>query len=145
MLAIPTEVNATQDNWRFCDFCFVLYWNGKDVQSKSGQGACPGRPLGGDGNAQPHQGPSWDFYLFADTHRPGHPVPVPDPVKAIQPDWRFCDNCFSLYWSGDQHGSKGVCNAGDRQFDGQGHVTQAQPHEGPSWDFFLLADPAAGI
>ncbi|WP_251091654.1 hypothetical protein [Streptomyces sp. Caat 7-52] len=62
---IPIEVNTTQDNRRFCDFCFVLYWNGPDVTSRSGQGTCPGRPLL-SGDAQNHQGPSWDFFLMAD-------------------------------------------------------------------------------
>jgi hypothetical protein len=65
---LPDTVNATQDNWRFCDFCFVLYWNGPNTMSKAGQGTCPGRPLSADGNAQPHQGPSWNFYLFGNTN-----------------------------------------------------------------------------
>jgi hypothetical protein len=71
-------------------------------------------------------------------------VPVPDAVKASQDDWRFCDNCFSLWWNGDPN-RKGVCNAFDREFDDQGKLISSHPHVGPSWDFFLLADPDAGI
>lgn len=139
---IPPEVNATQDNWRFCDYCFVLYWNGPDVHSTAGQGACPARPLS-NGNALPHQGPSWDFHLFANTHDPGVHVGVPDAVKTLQPEWRFCVNCFSLWFNGYER--KGVCNAFDREFDGQGNLAHWTSHSGPSWNFFLMGDPDKGI
>jgi hypothetical protein len=140
---IPSEVNATQNNWRFCDYCFVLYWNGPNAMSRDGQGTCPGRPLKA-GSAQPHQGPSWDFHLLANTHEPGVHVGVPGEVKALQDYWKFCINCFSLWWDGDQN-NKGVCNSGDREFDNQGNLVHKQSHSTPSWMFYLLADPDRGI
>ncbi|MBL1108807.1 hypothetical protein JK361_30200 [Streptomyces sp. 5-8] len=55
-----------------------------------------------------------------------------------------CPGRFSLWWNGDQR-NKGVCNAFDREFDAQGRLVRGQPHSGPSWNFFLMADPDKGI
>lgn len=51
---MPT--NTEQDNWRFCDKCCSLWWNGRPDK-----GHCPA------GGA--HQGSgSWNFYLPADSN-----------------------------------------------------------------------------
>ncbi len=48
-------VNTEQDNWRFCNKCYVLWWNGHQDN-----GRCPA------GGAHEGSG-SWDFYLPADS------------------------------------------------------------------------------
>ncbi|WHM40304.1 hypothetical protein [Streptomyces sp. BPTC-684] len=56
-LPIPDEVTAYQNNWRFCNYCFGLWWNGNPTN-----GACPSRNSP-DGQ---HHGPgSWNFILPA--------------------------------------------------------------------------------
>lgn len=56
-LPIPDEVTAHQNNWRFCNYCFGLWWNGNPTN-----GACPSRNSP-DGQ---HHGPgSWNFILPA--------------------------------------------------------------------------------
>ncbi|MFC0850238.1 hypothetical protein ACFH04_41940 [Streptomyces noboritoensis] len=39
-LPIPDEVTAYQNNWRFCNHCFGLWWNGAPTN-----GACPSGTL----------------------------------------------------------------------------------------------------
>jgi hypothetical protein len=53
-----------QDNWRFCNKCCVLWWNGR-----SDNGRCPA------GGAHDGRG-SWNFYLPADPRGLGQPVPI---------------------------------------------------------------------
>ena len=53
---LPDDVNATQNDWRFCIRCLSLFWNGR-----ADNGHCP-HPAGGA-----HQAASWDFYLLADS------------------------------------------------------------------------------
>ena len=48
--------NTEQDNWRHCNKCLGLYWNGA-----SHDGTCP---AGGSHNAAG----SWNFYLPANHH-----------------------------------------------------------------------------
>lgn len=56
-LPIPDRVTAYQDNWRFCNYCFSLWWNGAPTN-----GACASRNSP-DGQ---HHGPgSWNFFLPA--------------------------------------------------------------------------------
>jgi hypothetical protein len=48
--------NTQQDNWRFCNKCFSLWWNGA-----ADNGSCP---KGGE-----HDGRgSWNFYLPANSN-----------------------------------------------------------------------------
>ncbi|HJD80530.1 hypothetical protein ABZX88_11210 [Kitasatospora aureofaciens] len=58
-MSIPNDDNITafQDNWRFCNNCCSLWWNGR-----SDNGACPS-PNSPDG--QHHGQGSWNFYLPA--------------------------------------------------------------------------------
>lgn len=58
-------------------------------------------------------------------------APVPDQINAWQEHWRFCVNCFSLFWNNDPNGKKGFC--GSPQAQGRGHVAAG-------WDFYLAAD-----
>jgi hypothetical protein len=53
---IPNQVTAYQDNWRFCDYCYSLWWNGYTTN-----GVCPS-PNAPD---HAHAGPSWNFILPA--------------------------------------------------------------------------------
>jgi len=48
--------NTEQDNWRFCNKCFSLWWNGRPDN-----GSCPA------GGAHEGSG-SWNFYLPADSN-----------------------------------------------------------------------------
>lgn len=57
----PPEVNAFQDNWAFCDYCYALWWNGKP---DNGHCPAPNAPQG------VHHGPSWNFVLGAQTQNP---------------------------------------------------------------------------
>lgn len=57
-------------------------------------------------------------------------VQIPDAVNTTQNDWRFCNQCFSLFFNG--YPQKGICNGAPQV--GGGHRAQG-------WDFYLLADP----
>lgn len=48
--------NTQQDNWRFCNKCFTLWWNGAPTN-----GTCPA------GGAHDGRG-SWNFYLPANSN-----------------------------------------------------------------------------
>jgi hypothetical protein len=48
--------NTQQDNWRFCNKCFTLWWNGASTN-----GTCPA------GGAHDGRG-SWNFYLPANSN-----------------------------------------------------------------------------
>jgi hypothetical protein len=63
-------------------------------------------------------------------------VDIPDAVNATQPNWRFCNQCHSLFWNGDPHGSKGICIGAPPGIEG---------HRAQGWDFYLLSDPENGI
>jgi hypothetical protein len=58
MPQFPGAADATQNNWRFCNKCYSLWWNGMPDN-----GHCPG------GGAHSGSG-SWDFYLAADPQNP---------------------------------------------------------------------------
>jgi hypothetical protein len=60
LMAKPTG----QNEWRFCNKCFCLFWNGE-----AQKGVCPAGPPGSGHNATG----SWDFVLAA------NPVPFPQP------------------------------------------------------------------
>lgn len=58
---------------------------------------------------------------------------VPDDVNVFQENWRFCVNCFSLFWNGDQLGNKGLCPSPNAPQNTHGHVPRG-------WDFYVPAD-----
>jgi hypothetical protein len=98
-----------QPAWRFCDKCFGMFFNGDPDPNR--KGSCP---AGGG-----HQAQGFVFYL---------PHDVPDTVG--QPDWRFCDKCFGMFFNGDPNpNTKGRCPAGG------GHEAQGfafvLPHDVP--------------
>lgn len=76
---------TTQNEWRFCQKCQSLFFNGN-----SAKGVCPA----GDG----HIAAGFDFILTHDVAGPG------------QPDWRSCGKCSTLFYDG--YAKKGVCPAG---------------------------------
>jgi len=104
-----------QGAWRFCDECFGMLFNGDpaDFEGKPPRkGVCP---AGG-----PHHAQGFGFYLL-------HHV-----TEAVgQKGWRFCDECFGIFYNDDPRGIRGICPAG-----GGGH---RGPHE-VSWPFFLPYD-----
>jgi hypothetical protein len=82
----PLPENA-QDNWRWCQKCQGLYFNGS-----GSSGHCP---AGG-----PHDATSsGDYVLF-----------VNHVVGPGQSGWRWCNKCQGLYFNGS--GSSGHCPAG---------------------------------
>ena len=63
---------------------------------------------------------------------------LPDSADAFQRDWRFCVHCLGLWWNGAS--TNGWCPAPDAPI-----IDGRRSHTGPSWDFYLVADPAAEI
>ncbi|MCX4804918.1 hypothetical protein ACFWWM_19780 [Streptomyces sp. NPDC058682] len=53
-------MNTFQDNWRFCNHCYSLWWNGRPDN-----GACPS---GNSPDGQHHGQGSWNFYLPANSN-----------------------------------------------------------------------------
>ncbi len=80
---------SNQDNWRFCNKCHALWWNGSDRK-----GVCPVDGAEHDGAN------SWNFDLQANVGNP----------PGTQDNWRFCNKCFVLWWNGASQ--KGPCAAG---------------------------------
>ncbi|MFI8522664.1 hypothetical protein ACIGEZ_33460, partial [Streptomyces sp. NPDC085481] len=85
--AAPSGAQATQNNWRFCQKCFAMYFWGYPTD-----GVCP---AGGAHSAQ-----GFNFIL---------PYDVPETPTA-QRNWRFCQKCFAMYFWG--YPTDGVCPAG---------------------------------
>jgi hypothetical protein len=85
-------VRAGQRDWRFCNKCHSLWFAGRQTQ-----GVCAA------GGEHVIEG-SGDYALVTQ---------VPDFAEDIglQRDWRFCKNCFVLWFNG-QDGNNGVCPAG---------------------------------
>ncbi|ACQ79073.1 hypothetical protein Bcav_0812 [Beutenbergia cavernae DSM 12333] len=77
----------TQRDWRFCDRCHGMFFDGYDPN-----GVCP---AGGTHHAQ--------GYMFT--------LPHDEPeTPTAQRAWRFCDRCHGMFWDGYEH--KGACPAG---------------------------------
>jgi len=55
-------------------------------------------------------------------------IQIPDDVKALQNNWRFCVRCLGLFWNG-------------RPDNGHCPHPDGGPHQAISWDFYLLANP----
>ena len=77
-----------QDNWRRCEKCFALFYDGFP-----NKGVCP---MGGGHKA--HLG--FNFYLRYDA-----PARMGD-----QSAWRYCDKCHAMFYDG--YPNKGNCPAG---------------------------------
>lgn len=132
----------TQDNWRLCRKCNVLFFKGYP-----NKGHCPaggGHAATGDNFVLPHdiaetrsaQG-AWRYCakchaMFFDGYPQkgacpgggGHAaagyvfvLPHDIPVRGlVHGDWRFCNKCHTMFFNGS--GNKGRCPAGN------GHVAQ---------------------
>jgi hypothetical protein len=74
-----------QTQWRFCQNCFSLFYNGFPEH-----GACA--------NGGAHVAAGFDFAL---------PFNLPETPNS-QFNWRFCGKCMSLFWDGDP-ARKGAC------------------------------------
>ncbi|MEE1823410.1 hypothetical protein PUR61_14595, partial [Streptomyces sp. BE20] len=83
----PAKIRSTQNNWRFCQKCFVMFFWGYPTD-----GVCP------SGGAHSAQG--YNFVL---------PYDVPEAPTA-QRNWRFCQKCFSMFFWG--YPTDGVCPSG---------------------------------
>jgi hypothetical protein len=85
-----TEIYV-QPNWRYCNNCFVLFFDG--YESK---GSCK---AGGG-----HAAAGYNFWLFH-----SQPAELADGPNR-QSNWRFCNQCFAMYFAGHQNNS-GACPA----------------------------------
>ena len=74
-------INRGQNAWRFCSKCRSLFFEGLFPS----MGACP---AGGS-----HAPVDFGFVYYLPHDKPG-------PLGG-QPDWRFCQQCFAMYWAGD--------------------------------------------
>jgi hypothetical protein len=72
------EGGFDQSQWRFCGKCFALFWNADQSGRK---GLCPKDGLG-------HWAEGFNFVV-------AHDVPS---GPTLQPNWRFCGKCFSMFW-----------------------------------------------
>jgi hypothetical protein len=89
------ETSTKQVNWRHCDNCGALFYNGRRPKT----GRCP---AGGGHSA-------YDAFPYVLPHD------VPGTATA-QTDWRFCSKCFAMFYDG--YPNKGRCAAGE------GHLAQ---------------------
>lgn len=64
------------------------------------------------------------------------PINIPEAVEHTQSNWRFCHQCFSLFFNGDSSGRKGICNGAPQSGGG---------HKAAGFDFYLLADTENSI
>ena len=80
------ETGTIQYNWRFCQKCWAMFYNGGP------RGRCP------NGGAHVAQG----FNFGLDHAGSGPP--------SSQTEWRFCQQCFALFYNGGSF--KGRCPAG---------------------------------
>ena len=95
---------ATQDNWRQCRRCTVMFYNGFPKK-----GRCPA--------GQAHVADSRNFILPHDVSE----------TPTAQSGWRFCSKCFAMFFDG--FANKGVCAAGGGHF-AQGYMF-VLPHDVP--------------
>ncbi|WP_325161567.1 hypothetical protein [Actinophytocola sp.] len=78
---------------------------------------------------------------MTDTLQKGHDpmaAQIPSDVTAFQRNWRFCVHCFGLWWNGNP--TNGHCPSPNAPV-----VGGRRTHTGPSWDFYLPADPDNGL
>lgn len=97
-----------QNQWRFCLRCSGLFFDGDPAW----KGACP---QGGGHNT---------FGVGLDFSVPFEPTSVQG-----QPQWRFCQGCAGLFWSGDP-ATTGTCPAGGT-------------HVPAGWRFVVPTTPSA--
>lgn len=90
---IPARGDVGQRDWRFCNKCDGLFYNGS-----SGKGVCPGGPGG-------HVAQGFNFELPFNTAA----------KKDTQKDWRYCGKCLGMFFAGFPN-NLGTCPAG------QGHA-----------------------
>jgi hypothetical protein len=95
-----------QPDWAFCIFCNALWW-----ADGSSLGACPGNDTG-------HGIATGDYNYTVNYGRSGL-----NNSSDPQPDWRWCNQCYGLFWGGNggscwgnRHGA-GPHNAGITNYD----------------------------
>jgi hypothetical protein len=102
--SVFADDDISQDQWRFCDKCEGLFYNGFPTK-----GTCPA------GEAHNAQGYNFDL---------PHGNNLVETAKA-QVSWRYCGKCFSMFFDGFP--DKGKCASG------AGHVAQGYkfrlPHD----------------
>jgi hypothetical protein len=99
-----------QNQWRFCNQCHGLYYDGDRVQ----KGTCLGAVIPGTGHS-----PAGDNFVL-----PHDLPPAPE-----QPDWRRCGKCFLLFFDHDPDLSN--CPAGGVHVAALASFNYALPHDVP--------------
>lgn len=90
------ETKESQINWRFCEKCFQLFFDGFPTK-----GMCPV-------DFQYHRAQGYNYRML-------HDVPASD---SDQEGWRFCEKCMVMFW--EQSGTKTRCinNSGGHKAQG---------------------------
>jgi hypothetical protein len=111
------ETTVAQVNWRYCDRCFALFYDGY-----SEKGSCPAHGGGG------HHAQGFNFLLEHANKRGWSPGFF---AIYVQDDWRYCSKCHALFYDGDKDGFKGRCAAGNRH-TAQGYNFGLSSSHGPT-------------
>jgi hypothetical protein len=95
----PPPDPSRQFDWRYCDKCFSLFWDGDtSVTDREGhplkKGVCPA------GGKHHEQGYMFGLYYTSNTR-----LSPRNPPGAYQSDWRFCDKCYGLFYNGAGYGN----------------------------------------
>ena len=88
---IPHDIAPTwtsQGEWRFCEKCKGLFFDGYNIK-----GVCPADRPGG------HRAAGFNFVIPHDVAS----------TETSQRDWRYCNNCYGMFFDG--YPKKGVCPA----------------------------------
>jgi hypothetical protein len=100
-LSGAARAEVLQINWRWCIHCSGLWWagNADDGQVATRFGVCPYQDSG-----QPHtfSGTGGTNYTMGSAETPG---------TGIQNGWRWCENCYGLFW-GNGLAQNGICPIG---------------------------------
>ena len=114
---VPARGKGVQDNWRFCSKCFTMFYGGGNG------GVCP---AGG-----PHAAQGFNFGLYFDDIEA-----QPTPGRDSQFDWRFCEKCYGLFYSGALI-AQGACPVNSPDTGASAHKHWARgyffglPHDNP--------------
>jgi hypothetical protein len=84
-LATPASADL-QPNWRFCDRCYMLFYDGYPAKGWCWAGGA-------------HRAQGWNFRL------PYYVLPGDN----RQTDWRFCERCYGIFY---EPGHDGPCPSG---------------------------------
>jgi hypothetical protein len=125
---------GTQNNWRFCTKCYVLFFYG--LYGFAGVCAHGGQHSPRAGAGRDTVSASWDFALRIVSTAPPPGSPGADPIRdaaGTQSNWRFCTKCYALFFYGVDH-LAGMCPRGGQHSP---MFRDSPTHAATSWNFAL--------